>query len=145
MSRFWILAADHGGARIFATDKRGGDIEEIRTIQHPDGRLKEGDFISDGPGHGSGSDGNSQHPMTHENAHKNRDERRFAREIADHLRAAHQGKEFQELYIISAPGFLGALRDSLAGPVKESINQEISKDVTRQSAQQIRKQLPELL
>lgn len=144
MSRFWIVTADHAGARIFATDKRAGPIEEVRQLHHPDGRLKEGDFISDAPGKSNGG-GNSQHPMAHEKAHKQQDAYEFAREIADYLESAREDKQFRELYVISGARFLGDLRRALPEPVRRLVKGEVSKDVIRQDAGQVRRHLPDLL
>lgn len=145
MSRFWIVAADRAGARILETDKRAGPVTEVSKLDHPDGRLKEGDFDSDSPGHAPGNGGNNQHPMSHENARKEKDARDWARDIATHLEQALRKKRFEELYLLCDPGFLGTLRTVLPDGVRKVLKGEVSKDVTHQSPEQIRKQLPELL
>lgn len=145
MSRFWIVAADRAGARILETDKRAGPVTEVSKLDHPDGRLKEGDFDTDSPGAAPGNGGNSRHPMGHENARKEQETREWARDIAGHLEKALRKKEYEELYIVSEPGFLGSLRAVLPDNVRRAVKGEVGKDVTHQNPEQIRKQLPDLL
>ena len=145
MSRFWILAADHAGARVFATDKRAGAIEEIESLEHPEARMKEAEFEDKEVGAGSPSMGMARDTKGEEHPHKRTEEERFAREIADYLGKACEKKQFRELYILSEPRFLGALRSALPDKVRKTLKDEISKDVTRQPPEKIRKQLPEWL
>ncbi len=145
MSRFWILAADHAGARVFATDKRAGAIEEVETLEHPEGRLKENELEAKEVGAGSPSTGHARDTKGDEHPHKRSEEERFAREIAEYLDKACQQKRFEELYILSEPRFLGALRTALPDKVRKLLKDEIDKDVARQPPEKIRKQLPEWL
>lgn len=145
MSRFWIVAADHAGARIFATDKRAGPIEEIASLEHPEGRMKEQELAGEELGTGTAGAGHGQDIITHEHSHKRNEEERFARELAEYLDKARQKNRFRELYVLSDPRFLGALRNAMPATVRKMITNTISKDVARQSPEQIRKQLPELL
>lgn len=145
MSRFWIVAADHASARIFATDKRAGPLEEIASLEHPEGRMKEQELAGGEVGTGFARAGHGQDIMTHENSHKRSEEERFARELADYLDKARQKNRFRELYVLSDPRFLGALRNAMPATVRKMVNNTISKDVTGQSPEQIRKQLPDLL
>lgn len=145
MSRFWILAADHAGARVFATDKRAGPIEEIDAMEHPEARMKENEFEDKEVGAGSPSMGHARDTKGDEHPHKRGEEERFAREIAEYLDKACEKKQFLELYILSEPRFLGALRSALPDKVQKMLKDEIPKEVTRQPPEKIRKQLPEWL
>lgn len=145
MSRFWILAANHAGARIFATEKRAGPLEEVDSIDHPDGRKKETEFGDKEIGTAQAGTGQGRTNVVEEQHHKRNDEERFARELSEYLKNACQQNAFQELYVLSEPRFLGALRASMPEKVRKMLKDTIDKDVTRQPPEKVRKQLPEWL
>ena len=62
------------------------------------------------------------------------EEVRLAREIAGALADGHRTGQFGKLVIIAAPRLLGYLRDSLAAPVRQSVTNEIDKDLTAYDA-----------
>lgn len=145
MSRFWIVAADHSGARVLATDKRAGPVQEVSQVEHPEGRLKEQEFGGRKPEAGFASAGHGEDILNYDKTHKRNDEERFARELAEYLDKARTSQKFEELYLVSEPRFLGALRNALPDELRKTVKGEVSKNVTQQSPEQIRKQLPDLL
>jgi protein required for attachment to host cells len=65
----------------------------------------------------------------------------FAREISGFLLKSMQERRFQKLTLIAAPKFLGALRTFLDPQLKSLVGQELDKDYTHFSGQQLRDQL----
>jgi protein required for attachment to host cells len=144
MSNIWIVVADCSRARIFSTDKPAGPLSEIETLSNPGGRLHEGDLVSDRGGRDSnGSSGT--HGYSTGNEAKEEEANRFAAEVCRHLEKGRTGNAFGKLYVIAAPTFLGLLRKHQSAPLKALLADEIAKDVTTQTVDRIRGQLPEYL
>ena len=47
MSNICVVVADSSRARVFTADKPAGPLNEIETLNNPEGRLHEGDLVSD--------------------------------------------------------------------------------------------------
>mgnify|MGYP002063993804 CR=1 FL=1 len=56
-----------------------------------------------------------------------------------------QRKAFGKLYVLGAPAFLGMLRKHQSAGLRNLISDEIAKDLTTQTPERIRAQLPEYL
>ena len=50
MEKIWILVADSANARILATTARTAMPTEVKRLDHPEGRLKESELVTDQPG-----------------------------------------------------------------------------------------------
>ena len=50
MEKIWILVADSANARILATTARTAMPTEVKRLEHPEGRLKESELVTDQPG-----------------------------------------------------------------------------------------------
>jgi len=132
MNKTWIVAADTSRARIFVSDKPVSDLLEIQTLSHPEARLHEGDLISD-----------TTEGEPHE--HKQVDADRFAAHVCATLEAGRKSGEFDKLYLVAAPNFLGKLRKHQSSGIKQLLAGEVDKNLAARSPDEIRKQLPEYL
>jgi len=143
MSKIWVVAADASRARIFTADKPAGALNEIETLSNPEGRLHEGDLVSDRGGHAVGGSGG--HAYSTENQAKQEAANRFAAEVCKHLEQGRNSHAFGKLYVMAAPHFLGLLRKHQSDGLRGLISDEIASDLTTQSPDRIRAQLPEYL
>ena len=137
MANYWILAADSTEARLFTRDKKFSPLVERRDWLHPESRLPGRDLEKDRQGatfasHGYGQSDNEKHTEP-----KKREAQDFARDLAKHLDTARANGEFKSLSIVADPSFLGLLRDSLDSKTRELIDREVSKSLTRRSAETI--------
>ncbi len=132
MNRTWIVAADTSRARIFVSDKPVSDLQEIQTLSHPEARLHEGDLISDT------TEGEPDE-------HKHADADRFAAHVCATLEAGRKSGEFNKLYLVAAPNFLGKLRKHQSNAIKQLLAGEVDKNLAAHSVEDIRKQLPDFL
>ncbi|MCB1792277.1 MAG: host attachment protein [Gammaproteobacteria bacterium] len=144
MSNTWIVVADACRARIFSADKPAGPLNELETLSNPQARLHEGDLVSDRGGRDTSANGGS-HGLGEHNAAKHENANRFANEVCEHLERGRLRQAFGKLYVIGAPNFLGLLRKHQSASLRGLIGDEIAKDLTTQSPQKIRAQLPEYL
>jgi protein required for attachment to host cells len=65
---------------------------------------------------------------------------RFAKEVADFLKI--QGADYDQLYLIAPPHFLGLIRPNLDKAVMSKLIMEIDKDLSKHSAEEILAHLP---
>jgi protein required for attachment to host cells len=140
----WILAADNSRARIFAAEKTAGSIREIHTLAFPEGRLHEGDLITDKGGRGHDPMAGA-HGINGEEAHKQENADRFANLVCETLETARTKGKLSKLYVIAAPAFLGMLRKHQSHSLRHLIAGEIDKNLTIQTPDTIRKSLPDFL
>ncbi|BAO43602.1 host attachment protein [Thiolapillus brandeum] len=141
----WVLAADSSHAKILQADNRATPLVLVEEMEHPEARMKNADFYSDNAGRSFDSGGQGRHAMEPEVDAKSTEAQRFARTLCDRLRQAATDGRYDKLYVLAAPAFLGILRECLDDNVKGRIAGEVPKDVVRQTAEDIRKKLPDFL
>ncbi|MCB1724086.1 MAG: host attachment protein [Gammaproteobacteria bacterium] len=144
MSTTWIVVADACRARIFSADKPSGPLCELETLSNPQARLHEGDLVSDRGGRDTSANGGS-HGLGNGNSVKQENENRFAGEVCEHLERGRMKHAFAKLYVMGAPHFLGLMRKHLSSGLRGLVSEEIAKDLTTQTPERIRAQLPEYL
>ncbi len=141
----WVLVADSSRGRIFSAETPTSALKEIESISHPEGRLHDQLMVSDLPGKNAGAAGAGGHAYQDETEPREQEMTVFAKWIARHLDEAYQANKFKKLLIISAPAFLGEIRNQLSDAVRKSICFELDKNLTLHSADDIRNHLPEHL
>lgn len=144
MSNTWIIVADASRARLFSADKPAGPLNEINTLTSPEGRLHEGDLVSDRGGRDTNG-GGASHGYSTGNEAKDEIANRFAAELCKQLEKGRTDHAFGKLYVVAAPAFLGLLRKHQSDALRALIGEEIAKDLTTQPVDRIRAQLPEYL
>jgi protein required for attachment to host cells len=145
MSTTWILTANGGKARIFAAESPTGGLTEIATITHPESRLRARELASDRPGRTFDAAGIGRHALSVQVDAKAQEQIRFAREIVDRLDQGRIEGDFDHLIVIAAPGFLGHLRATMAGPLQALVATELAKDYTELTASNLRAHLPQTI
>ncbi|MCG6967860.1 MAG: host attachment protein [Chromatiaceae bacterium] len=144
MSTIWVVVADASRARIFTASKPADALTEIETLSNPEGRLHEGDLVSDRGGRISGGEG-ARHGYGAGNSVKEETINRFAAEVCKHLEKGRNSHAFGKLYVVAAPQFLGLLRKHQSDALRGLISSELSTELTTQSPERIRAQLPAYL
>ena len=139
-----ILVADNVRARIFTAETPSSPLEEIEALAHTEGRLHDRDITSDYPGKIKG-EGSVGHAFEQPTDPKKHEADNFAHRIAHYLEEAHNANKFEQLLIIAEPSFLGLLRRCLPEHIKKHVCFELDKNITMQSAADIRKHLPKYL
>jgi protein required for attachment to host cells len=132
MNKTWIVAADTSRARIFVSDTPASELQEIQTLSHPEARLHEGDLISDT------TEGEPDQ-------YKQTDADRFAAHVCATLEAGRKSGEYDKLYLVAAPNFLGKLRKHQSSAMRQLLAGEVDKNLAAHTAADIRKQLPDFL
>ncbi len=146
MDAAWVVVADSARARVLRAESRIGPLEDMMDLSDTQARLHDGDLYTDEQTRRmefgrSGDQGANDYepPRSHhrELAH------RFAREIADYLRRGALENRYERLVLAASPEFLGVLRKELDDNARAKITLELTKDLSRMRAEQVRRYLPE--
>ena len=144
MSKHWVMVADKSKARIFTVaDPRGALLDEV-VLEHPQAREREQALTSDRPGRSFDSKGQGRHAMGTSVEPDQQETIRFAKQIADHVQAAHNEGRCDRLLLVAGPPLLGLLREPLKTLTGLRIS-EVDKNLGQYDAREIRKHLPERL
>ena len=131
MPPMWILLADEGRARILELRAPGRDLEEVEEITDAAAHADDADLRRDAYGRRSGGDpamGGSNMQSAGESMLQHEADL-FARRVAAHLTQAHRRQRFTQLRIAAAPRFLGRLRQHLDAEVRQTVVDELDKDL----------------
>lgn len=129
MAKNWILVAHRGGARIFSSAGAQAPLTLIDDIEHPAGRLRDGDIDADRPGRSHDRHGDQRHGMSREVSPTEHLAAVFARDLAARLRAARLEQQFERLVLVAGPAFLGHLRAALDEHTAASVKSSLDKDL----------------
>ena len=138
----WISVADESAATVYARKSRSGTLTELFSLTNEAGRKKIRELISDRGGRSFDSHGHGRHTMVKEQTGpKKRAAVAFAKDIAKRINKAVYEGTCDDIALISAPRFLGVLRDALAkaGHVVPALT--IDKEMVGQDAVTIEKLL----
>jgi protein required for attachment to host cells len=141
----WVLAADGARARIFQNKASINQLDEVNSMVNPLARLKEGDLVTDSSTSQKDVFGLARHSGSPHKSVKQQAEESFAKYVAETLNEARQRNDFQKLYIIAAPRFLGELRTGLSKTTQKLVCGEFNHDVSKLKPEKIRQFLPKFL
>ena len=144
MAKLWVVVADQSKARIFTVDDPRGALLEVGVLEHPEARDREQALTSDKPGRTFDSKGQGRHAMGSTVEPGKQETIRFAKQVADHVQAAHNEGRCSRLLLVAGPPLLGLLRENLKTSSGMEIS-EIDKNLGQYDALEIRKHLPERL
>jgi len=144
MSTLWVVVADQSKARIFTIADPHGALLDVGELEHPQAREHEQTLTSDRPGRSFDSKGQGRHAMGSAVEPGKQETIRFAKQIADHVQAAHNEGRCNRLLLVAGPPLLGLLRESMKASSGIKIS-EIEKNLGQYDALEIRKHLPKRL
>jgi len=118
-------------------------MEVISTLEHPEGRMRNSELVSDSPGQYQKSFSYAEGAYEPTKSPKDIVEENFAAEVAEILNK--QNGRFKKL-VIFAPGRIQAvLKKKIAKDTSEKVLHFIEKDYTKTSEEELRKHVIELL
>lgn len=137
----WVVVADASRARIFAQQKKHGELAEVDDMVHPGARLVDSELTTDRRGAGHGAFGQGSHAMdARTDAHRHEAEA-FAREVNARLQAGRARGDFDRLVLMAPPAFLGELRAQLDESLRKEVVAELHKDLVRHPVETVREHL----
>jgi protein required for attachment to host cells len=145
-SSVWILVAHESGARIFGRRNPKAQIELLKRIEHPIGRAKIHDLVSDRAGRDREfSPSAGRHAVADKTDPTERNAEDFARTLARAIDIARDLNRFDSLVIVAGPRFLGLLRKSLSTATLERVGGSLTQNLGNIDDREIPKHLREFL
>ncbi|WP_192035803.1 host attachment protein [Halomonas sp. YLGW01] len=138
----YILVADAARARVFTRDAL--TLVEHDSLVHAEGRLHEGDLVTDNGGDVHQSSTTAASASGGENVATQHHAERFAKEVAERLYRARVENDLEKLILVAPPRFLGQLRDKLDGPTAHRVIHSLSKDLSKASLATIQEAVSDL-
>lgn len=129
MTTTWILVAHRGGARLFENTGPGKGLQRLDHIDHPEGRLKNGELNADRPGRVFDSFGAGRHSMSKEHEPKEQLAIQFAKRLGSLLDKGRASNHFHQLVLVANPRFLGELRAALPAHTAARVTATLDKDL----------------
>ncbi|MBS3668099.1 host attachment protein [Vreelandella sp. F11] len=138
----YIVVADAARARIFTRDAL--TLAEKESLVHAEGRLHEGDLVTDGRGDVHESMSTTSRSAGEEGTATKHENELFAKEVAQRLYNARVGNSMEKLIMVAPPKFLGLLREKLDGPTQKLVIHSLSKDLSKASLDDIQHAVSDL-
>ena len=139
MKKKWVVVAESSRARIFSVESRTSPLKEVDDLINSASRLKGEELMSDDAGRSFDSHGQGgRHAMEPRTEPKETEVQHFAHDVGERLENARRVGDYNDLVIISSPGFLGKLKQSLGGVTQKHISQTINKNLIHKSEAEIR-------
>jgi protein required for attachment to host cells len=137
----WILVANAAEARLYSTDKIGEAMECVREFEHPAGRAKGIDLVSDRPTQGKGA---GHGPLGEASEAKAIELEHFAAELAKALEEGRNVNAYRHLVLVAAPHFHGLISKHLTGHTRALVSHNIEKDYSTYSERDLAARLKEV-
>ncbi|MBA2779805.1 host attachment protein [Halomonas kenyensis] len=138
----YIVVADAARARIFTRDAL--KLEEKESLIHAEGRLHEGDLVTDRGADVHESTSPTARSSGGESVARTHEELIFAKEVAERIYRARVDNTLEKLILVAPPRFLGQLRDKLDGPSSKLVIHTLAKDLSKASLADIQEAVSDM-
>ncbi|MFA5938555.1 MAG: host attachment protein [Sinimarinibacterium sp.] len=137
----WVLVAERSQARLLQAMPGGMSLSEAENFEHPEGRLRNHELVSDAPGVSMGS-GYSQSSPTQKEEPTVHETQNFAKRLAKRLSELHETHAMSKVYLVAEPHFLGVLRAELDEHTRKCVAGEVHHRLINESNADILAALP---
>lgn len=144
MKKVWIIVANGSQSTIYKAENLE-HLTPLKHFNHKESHQRREDLVSDRPGRMTQKGVYSTDSLQEKTSPKLKEFLHFAQELAHFLEEGLKTGEYDHLYIIAKPPFLGHLRDYLSPHVLHLVQTEIHKDLTLMKPEEIREYLPPIL
>ena len=138
----YIVVADAARARLFTRDAL--TLQEQESLVHAEGRLHEGDLVTDNGADVHESMSTTSRSSGGENTASQHQAELFAKQVAERLYQARVDNTLEKLILVAPPKFLGLLRDKLDGPTTKRVIHSLSKDLSKASVGDIQEAVSDM-
>lgn len=125
---FWVVVTNSNFCRIYNYSKNPVQISLLKTIEHPESRLKDTDLISDRSGHYKTMSSTRGSYEQRTDPKKNEIDQ-FAHDIANELETARNNNACDQIIIIASPQMSGLLFQHFNKHLKKLIRNNIQKEL----------------
>jgi protein required for attachment to host cells len=139
MKKKWVVVAESSRARIFSVESRTSPLKEVDDMVNVASRAHAQELVSDVQGRTFDSNGQGgRHAMEPRIEPKKLEVSHFAHDVSERLENARRVGDYNDLVLISSPGFLGMLKQSLGNVTQKHISKTINKNLIHKSESEIR-------
>ncbi len=149
----WCLVCDEGRGHLFREGPPGSGYELIATYNHPEGRARSGDLVSDARGrkpiggyHGDGLGGRPAASVGGPGAAPDTDPKdveaqKFARQLAATLGKGLDDHAYEAWVLVAPPRFLGLIKATVGEQVRKRLRATLDKDLAPMEPREIVRRL----
>lgn len=130
MRRTWVVVCDASRGRLFRVGPSRKNWQLVRELEHPEGRAKGRDLVTDRPGRVKQSASPLRPAMEPPTSPHEVESERFAHSIARLLESGLAENAYEQLVLIAPPHFLGLVRAALSQTVAKHVELTLDKDYT---------------
>ena len=138
--KIWFVVADSARAQILTLDTKKTGLVDVENVDltAPEVRIPARELKSDRPGRSFASGhGGIRHAIEPHHDYHKLEKHKFIVHLAETLDKAHTAGRFDSLVVVAPSRSLGELRSSLSEQVRTSIEYELTKDLTKHSAESL--------
>ncbi|MCW8874488.1 MAG: host attachment protein [Gammaproteobacteria bacterium] len=145
MTKTMILVADSSRARLFIADTPKAPLREVEDFASQDGRLQEGELVSDRPGSSRTPSGHGLHAYEPPTTAQEEARIQFAKRLVERLEEDRKQGVFDQFVLVAPAAMLGKLRAEMKGPLAKVLVESLDKNLIQQSPDELRAQVNVLL
>lgn len=137
MTTTYVIIADSSQAKLFEYDQKMSSLTQLRTLEHPEGRMQDHELDSDHDGRQANSAVGGSHGYGGDKSSQRHEVEVFAAHVAQHLEQERNAGHYQHLILIAPPQFLGNLRKELTTDCARLVTMELNKNLVNERAEVI--------
>jgi protein required for attachment to host cells len=141
MKPAWIVVADASRARIISTSDRGKTLKIEKDLQHPEGRMRDQELVSDQSGRIEKSGRGVLSTMDPPTDPHDQQAIRFAATLATLIDKGAGENAFQSFTLVAPARFLGQLRSALSVSTSKKQHAGVPKDLTKLHMKELQEHL----
>jgi protein required for attachment to host cells len=142
MQRTWVVICDASRCRIFEVGPRRDQWRMLQSIEHPQGRAKGQELLTDKPGRNQQSRSAMRPALEPTTQPHEVEVERFALQIAKLLEARLAENAYERLVLVAPPHFLGTLRSTLSANLAKHLALSLDKDYTSLEPAELAERVP---
>jgi protein required for attachment to host cells len=120
-------------------------LREVEDFTSPEGRMHEGDLVSDRPGSGRGAVGQGLRVFDQPTTAQDEARTTFARRLVERLEQERKEGVFDQFVLVAPAAMLGKLRAELKAPLAKALVQTLDKNLVQHTPDEVRAQIDVLL
>jgi len=144
MKKVWVVVANSSLSKIYRAENTNVLIEH-GIFFHDESHLPVHELLSDRQGRETNKGMCGGDTYEARTPTKLKEALHFAEQIAHFLEKGYNAGEYEKVYIVAKPPFLGHLRQFLHPNVAKLVGAEIHKDLTQLRPEEVREYLPSAL
>lgn len=142
MTTNWILVCDAARARLFEASGQDSALTEVACYSNPELRGSAQPNGNDEPlPRTHESQGAARHAIEPHTTQREKYEHQFAHGLAEMLVDAHAQRQFEQLFLVAPPRFMGVLREAIGTPEATGVAGEIVHDFVTLSPTELHEHL----